>query len=573
MRTPLIGLGLIAALTAVSCKGQVTGGAGASPEPTPGTPTTPGTPGTPTTPGTPGTPAPELAPLLPAPASRVVRLTHAQWASSIRDLFQLDGASDLAATFRADAGSGDYLFGAEADARVVDEPLEAAYRRAAADVAIELTRDGDLSRLAAWLPEEGNPRTRARALFTALGTRVHRRPLSEEALDIYLSVFDTGVAHPQGAEPFVGGLRLGLEAMFGSPAFLYRIERSDGAGENGIPLDDWELASRLSFALWDSTPDEALLTAAAAGELRTEAGLRAQAERLVGDPRAASVNWDFHRALLDLDRYANIAPDPVSHPGVTNQLPQSAREETRRVIEEAFASGSGWKDLLTTSETWVDAELAALYGVEGPSSGFAKVSLPTSERRGLFTQVGFLAAHATRLQPDPIHRGVFLTKRIACNPLAAPPADLPPLPPPQGRTNRELVADHTEQPNTSCAGCHSSTINPYGFVMEGYDAAGRIRTEDNGQAVRTDAEPLLDGATFAVDGPLDLMDAMAASRAVHECYARHWLERTLGRNYRSEDIGLIQRLGARSRDGASIRELLVELVTSPAFTHRLPEEN
>ena len=575
--------GLTLMMAAGACTGEVVPGReGSAPGSVPGSvPGDPGPSSGPSGPGGPGGPGaggpgrvPGLdQPVVPAPAARIARLTHDQWRHTVRDLFGLsDAAPDWAASFRADANGGGFLFGNEAASLEVDEALEAAYRRAAQDVAAYLTDGPELTRLAPWLPPSGDDRARAEALIDALGPRVHRRPLSAAEREAYLAVFDVGAAYPRRAPPLVGGLRLVLEAFLASPRFLYRIEASARVEESVIPLDDYEVAARLSYALWDTMPDPTLFEAAAAGELGTAEQVRAQAERMLDDPRAASVNQRFHRLLLDVARYDAIDPDPGDHPGVTDRLPSSAREETERVLAAAFDEGRGWRSLLTTDETFVDAELARIYGVEPPPTGFSRVRLPTAERRGLFTQVGFLASHATRFQPDPIHRGVFLTERIACNPLGAPPAELPPLPPPRGRTNREVVADHTEQPGTVCASCHSTLINPFGFPYEGFDAAGRVRTTDAGRPVETQAEPMLAGARVPVADALELADVMARNPAVHACYARHWVEYAFGRGIRPEDQGLVARLGQASLEGASIKDLLVQMVASPAFFNRSTEE-
>lgn len=555
----------VGSLLVVGCQGTVVPGQGDGLGPEPERPG--GPPGSP-----PSGPAP--GPVVePAPAPRLVRLTHAQWTRTVHDLFGLDDtAPDWAAGFRDDAGSGGYRFGSGVEDRVVDEVLATAYGRAAEEVAVHLTPGGELGRLARYLPDGGDDRARAAAFIEAMGPLVHRRPVPVETQRAYLSVFDVGAAHPQGASPLVGGLRLVVQAFLTSPYFLHRFEASTEVVDGRIPLDRWELAARLSYALWDTMPDAELRAAAASGELSTTAGVRAQAERMVRDPKVEPMVLRFHAHLLELDRYAGIAPDPGDHPEVGPELPASCTEETRRVVRDALVGNRGWRHLLTTNQTWVDAQLARLYGVAAPSEGFAKVELPAHERRGLLTQIGFLASHATRFQPDPIHRGVFLTQYIACNVLGAPPADLPPLPPPEGRTNREVVADHTERPGTSCAGCHATLINPYGFAFEGYDAAGRVRLEDAGRPVNTFAEPILGGERVPVAGAIELVEQMAASSAVHACYARHWVEQTLGRPVRPEDTGLVEQLGAASLEGASIRELLVELVSSPAFTHRSQKE-
>jgi hypothetical protein len=381
------------------------------------------------------------------------------------------------------------------------------------------------------------------------------------------------VQHPLGQAPFVSGIRLMIQAMLVSPRFIYRVEQSDTAQDGVVPLDSFEIASRLSYFLWNTMPDDALFEAARRGELTDPEVVRRHAERMLEDPRAEATAERYHEILLDMGRYDTIAPDAGDFPNLPDDLPDLAREETLLVLRDAFASDQGWTHLLTTTETFVNGDLAPLYDLQGSfGESFERVSLPSAERRGLFTQIGFLASHATAFQPDPIHRGVFLTERIACNALGAPPADLPPLPPPEGRTNRQVVADHTERPGTVCASCHSTLINPFGFAYENYDAAGQLRSIDNGQPVETQAEVLIGGARRPVSGAIELADELARSDAVHACYAEHWVEFAFGRETAEEDAGLIQRLARTSREGGSIRDLLAELVTSPAFLNRSAEE-
>lgn len=520
-------------------------------------------------------PPPGMLPeVTPAPAARLARLTHAQWAATVRDLFNLDAsAPDWASTFRPDPNTAGFLFGNQASTLVVDEQLEDSYNRAAEEVAAYVTPNGSLDPLTRWLPANGTDVERARAFATAFGLRAHRRPLTSAEVDAYVDVFQVGVQNPLDDPPFVAGLRLMIQAFLVSPRFIYRVELAREPEGDVVPLDDYEIASRLSYFLWSSMPDDALFDLAGQGALSDSAEVARQAERMLSDSRASTVVWRFHEVLLDLARYNTINPDRTEFPDLPSNFADLVRQETRLVIDDAFASDLGWLDLMTTTETWINADLAPLYGVVTPlGAQFEKVQLPATERRGIFTQLGWLASHATAFQPDPIHRGVYLTEKIACNALGAPPAVLPPLPPPEGRTNREVVADHTEQEGTVCASCHTTLINPFGFPYENYDATGRIRTVDNGQPVETHAEPLIGGVRHAVSGALELADVLAQNETVHTCYAKHWVEFAFGRRSTGEDAGLLARLARSSLEGASIRTLLAELSSSPAFLTRSAEE-
>jgi hypothetical protein len=274
----------------------------------------------------------------------------------------------------------------------------------------------------------------------------------------------------------------------------------------------------------------------------------------------------FHAQLFEEERVTHIAPAPSVYEHDAAGLARSAERERDLFIEyQVLERDGGFTDLLGSSETFVDERLARVYGLNGSfGERFAKVSLEPSERRGLLTQVAFLASHATSVDPDPIHRGVFVARRVLCKDLSAPP-NIPPLPAAGGRTVRQAVVAHTEQPGTACAGCHKGTINPLGFPFEIYDAVGRRRTTDNGSPVDATSLAPIDGAKVPVKDGVELAAALATSQQAHACYARRWLELAYGRPATGKDRALIERLGRESREGLSVKRLLVELVSAPAF--------
>jgi hypothetical protein len=227
---------------------------------------------------------------------------------------------------------------------------------------------------------------------------------------------------------------------------------------------------------------------------------------------------------------------------------------------------------MTSTEAFVNDDLARVYGVEGSfGPEFVKVQLPPNERRGIFNQLGFLAANATSINPDPIHRGVFIATRVLCLGIAAPPDGVPPLPPIVGGTNREIVQNHT-QSSPVCAACHGTVINPFGFPFENYDASGAYRTSDNGEPVDASSTPRIDGAELPVDNSLELAEALGSSRQAHECFASHLVEYAFGRETERLDDALIEELTTASLGGAPILELIARIAESPAFLARSAEE-
>lgn len=508
--------------------------------------------------------------VLPAPQTRVPRLTHDQWEATVRDLLRLDRETGLVESLRVDSLPGDAVFTNRGDALEVDEVLWGNYQRAAAELADRVTADTAL--LARLLPP-GAPMDEAGAalLVRELGLRAHRRPLEPTEHEEYMTLYRRGPGLYGALDAFRAGVRLVLEAMLQSPHLLYRVELSTARVEGVVPLDDFEVASRLSYALWGTMPDEELFAAAAAGMLRDPAGVEVQARRMLDDPRAERAIVDFHRQLFDVRTFGGIAPSPERFPDASAELARYAAEEHDLFVREiVLGRDGGYRDLLTSTTTFANDELARIYGLSGSfGAELVPVSLDASERRGVFTQVGFLASNATRTDPDPIHRGVYLAERIACIHINAPPADTPPVSPLPGRTNRQIIEEHTEQPGSICAGCHAQIINPFGFPFESYDAIGGWRTEDNGFSVDTSASPPIDGVPTPVRGAVELAEALAESQWAHECYVRHWIEYALGRHAAPEDTALVTELGERSRTGElPVRDLIVTLVTSRAFLTR-----
>lgn len=508
----------------------------------------------------------------PAPAGRVARLSHAQWENSVRDLLRLDEPSGLSASFPEQARSAGYVFDNAAAALRVEQALWGAYGPAATSLAQTVTSDA--ARLARLLPDvAGDDAARARAFVEAFGQRAFRRPLTDDELASYLELHTLGQSSYADVSGFDAGVRLVIEAMLQSPFFLYRIESSTAIDGELVVLSDWEIAQRLSYFLTNSMPDDALFDAARAGELSTPGGLRAQIERLLDTAAARAALGHFHDQLLNLTSYTSISPSPALYPNVSSDFGRAALASTRALLDDlVFNQGDGFRELMTTNRAFVNADLAGVYGLSGDfDAALVPVQLPADERRGLFTQAGFLAANATGISPDPIHRGVFIAKRMLCRTIAAPPDNVTPLPPTGNGTNRQVVEDHTES-QPGCAACHEHLINPYGFVFESYDAVGSYRTIDNGLPVDTSAAPLLDGGAVAMADALAFADALSTSRDAHECFAQHLFEYALGRSATSDDDTMITSLGRASLDGASIVELVAHLAGSAPFIRRSAEE-
>lgn len=511
---------------------------------------------------------------MPAPTTRFARLTHRQWENTVQDLLYLSAPTGLSDNFRADPAQSGYLFDNNAAGLEVDSALWSGYQRAASEVAVLAVNDPQIMS-AITPPDAGDDAARADTFVREFGLRVFRRPLDEDEVAQYVGMFAEAPALYPDVEGFDAGVQMVIEAMLQSPHFLYRVERSTAVEGDVIRLDDFEVATRLSYFLWNSMPDQELFDLAEAGMLLDTEQVEVQARRMLEDPRARGVVEHFHDYMFETHEFEGIDPSEAFFPDAPATLGASAITELRMFVDEVvFGQEGSFADLLTSNQTFVNADLAAVYGLEGTfGTEFEPVELDPTQRKGLLTQVGFLANNASSVNPDPIHRGVFVSERVVCNHLPAPPDGVPPVPPPEGKSNRQTVEEHTEQDGTSCKGCHSTLINPFGFPFENYDALGAFRTDDAGFEVDPSATVFLGTESAEVANALELIDLLAQSERVHACYLAHWVEYAHGRPHADEDDVLVDRLTSYSHtDNGSVKDLLVELVLAKPFLTRATEE-
>jgi hypothetical protein len=361
--------------------------------------------------------------------------------------------------------------------------------------------------------------------------------------------------------------------MLQSPSFLYHLEPTlPAAGEAVAPLDDWEVASRLSYFLWHTMPDEELFAAAAAGELTATTGLMAQAERMLDDPRAADAIGSFHVQWVGVSELELEDKDLDLFPSFTPALRTAMLAETRAFADHVIRRGDGTLDtLLTASYSLLQGPLFEVYGVTAPPGHdpLEPIDLPPGQRAGLLTLPSVLSAHAHANQTSPVHRGVMVRENLMCQDLPPPPPDVdnaPPDPDPNA-TTRERFAEHTADP--ACSACHR-LIDGIGFGFEHYDAIGRYIDQESGKPIDATGQIL---GSDDIDGPFDgvpeLAAKLASSAQVRECAALQWLRFSLGRQERDADECSTQAAIAAFEDsGFNIRQLLLAIVGTDAFRHR-----
>lgn len=508
---------------------------------------------------------------LPAASTRAARLSHAEYENTLRDLLGQAQPLGITSTFVGDATST--TFTNNGGELLVTSDLWADYQRAAEDVARTATLSTDaLTRLCGGaLPGDGP------GFVRAAGRRIFRRPVTDAEVVDYSGLFALGATYYPGPDTFASGARVVLEAMLQSPHFLYRVELSTEESRGVIPLSAAELANRLSYALWQSMPDEALLVAAESGGLLTNEGYDAQVTRLLADPRARDTVRGFHAQLLQVDKYRDITRSTTLFPEFTPALQTSMVEEQLALVDAVvFDDNGGVARLMTAPYSFVDAPLAAVYGLPGSfGSSLEKFTFTDGTRGGLFTTIGFLSANATSTESDPIHRGVFLNHRVLCSNLPAPPNNVPPLPAPDPavpKTLRQRITEFTGE-GTCGAGCHSTMINPVGFAYEHFDALGRRRDQEkNGLPIDARDRYFFDGVQRTFDGATNLGQVMAEEAMTHRCYAQHWLEFLHGRGLAEADQAVVKRVADASKaDALPVRDVMRALVESESFRTRAVE--
>ncbi len=425
----------------------------------------------------------------------------------------------------------------------------------------------------------------ATKFVTAFGLQAYRRPVAADEQADLMTLF-SAVRTTAGLS-FVDSIGALAKAMLQSPNFLYHWELGPTKPALGsdslLPLTAWQVASRLATTLWESMPDDALLTAAQNGALATPAQVVTQVNRMLADPQAAQSLYSFHlQWLFDMGFHvtdlATIAGKPNSP--LTDAAAAGLQTEFTQFISSVYAPpGDGTLNALYTAPyAFVNKDLAAIYGVAGPATGFAKVDLDPTQRAGIFTQVAFLAGIEDTVADNPIYRGLSIYTKALCGKVAGPPANVPGVNFTPGGTTRQAYDAHGM---AACAkSCHS-LFDPPGFAFENYDGAGRYRTTEGNvpvDATGTFPSPIVaaggPGTTFTFTDAVSFVKQLAASPEAQACVARQWTRFSLGRMDDQTDLGSLQvayRAGAGT-PGFSVRDMLTTLLSSKAFMFRRPSD-
>ncbi len=404
------------------------------------------------------------------------------------------------------------------------------------------------------------------AFIASTGRRVYRRSLTADEQAILRGLYDS-----EPSDPVADKLELTLTAMLFAPQFLYRPEFV--AGGELTPLSGTEIATRMAYALWASTPDDALLDAAESGVLDTPEGIEVEARRMLADAKGQRGVRTFLTQWADVRDLAMEPKDTDTYPRYGPDLVAAMERELDTFIDRTVWENSGnVADLLLSRDTEVNLELAILYNVDHPGDdSWVDVKLPKDKRSGVLTLGAFLATKAHSIAPAPTQRGKYVRNRLLCQDIPPPPDDVDVNPPEPDNvtTNRERNEQHSNDP--ACSGCHDY-MDPIGYGFENFDSIGMWRDLDGGQPVDATGELF---HTEDIDGPFDgandLMAVLANSAQVRQCMAEQVFRYTYGRRSRFDDAGMLQiDAFASSTDGAIV-EMLVGATTSDGFRYRAGE--
>ncbi len=415
----------------------------------------------------------------------------------------------------------------------------------------------------------------ARKILSALARRAYRRPVNENDLETLLSFYQTGRNGEKGN--FEAGIEMALRRMLASPQFVYRFERDPaGAPPHSLyRVGDLELASRLSFFLWSSIPDEELLTVASQGKLKDPGVLEKQVKRMLADSKAEALVSNFADQWLYLRNLRGVAPDLETYPNFDDNLRQAFKRETELLFQSIVREDRNVLDLLRADYTYLNERLARHYGVPNVyGSHFRKVMITDDARRGLLGQGSLLTVTSVATRTSPVQRGKWILENILSTPPNPPPANVPPLKENgvggKGQSVRERMEAHRANP--ACASCHK-VLDPYGFALDHFDGIGAYRElSEAGQPIDS-AVVLPDGAK--VDSVASLRaDLLSRPQVFVSTMTEKMLTYALGRGLESYDMPAVRKISKEAAaNDYQFSSLVLGIAKSLPFENRRSEQD
>lgn len=495
-------------------------------------------------------------------AGFIRRLTHVEFDNTVADLLGIE--NQPSSGFAADVALQGFTNNAAG--QNVTPTLTEQYIEVVEDLSRTATQS--LTKLLGCDPAAIDEQVCIGQFVGAFGKRAWRRPITSDEQSRALALFQTARAEYE----LDVSVQMLVQYFLLSPHFLYLVEPLPTAAAAGsvAPLDPWKVASRLSYFLHGSMPDEALFAAAEAGTLDTAEGVAAEARRLLEQPRARQRIGLLFTEWLRLRSIDKLQKDSVLFPDFDLSIAALMREQVERFAQAVILDDGGTAaDLLTAPFTFINNKLAPFYGVDAPAgSSWARVDLDPTQRSGLLTHTALLATFAHQNQTDPVTRGKFVRESLLCEGVPAPPVGLvvtaPEITP--GSTTRERFAQHQEDP--SCRGCHA-LMDPIGLGFENYDPVGRWRDMDNGAPVDATGQILGSDVAGTFDGAIELSAKLANSKQATACVMKTWLRFALGRSEQAADKGAFAVLNERSEAaGFKLAELLIAMTQTNTFRYQ-----
>ena len=504
----------------------------------------------------------------PAPMRRLTRL---EYENTLRDLLGVTGAVTSALQVGTDAESGQTGFvrgGAITGGDDVRSLMTAA----------TLITDAIKGKLGSLLPctplptAAGEQEACAKTFINDFGKRAYRRPLSGREAELAVALYTTQRSPDVGAS-FEDAMVAVIAGFIQSPQFLYHWELGPNAPAkdgNLVRYNSYEMASKLSYLLWATMPDDKLFAAADARALQTPEQIASEAKRLLADNRAVQGLANFHLQWLEIGELTQVAKDEEQK-NWSQAVAQSMMNETREFAASVYRggkAGSTLEAMLTSQTTFADAGLAKIYGLTTTGTDMKEVSLP-AQRAGILTQLAFLSAHADTGDSHPVKRSDNIVRRLLCVDLEQPNnIEVPPVAEPNPtQTTRERFDVHGQ---AACAKACHQLLDPIGFAFESFDAIGTYRTTDRGKPVDTTGSLTLpSGTPLAFKDAPEMVGKLAKLPEVQDCMTTQWMRYMLGRREvpgEASSLAVVRDLFKKS--SYDLRELVIGMTRTRSFTHR-----
>ena len=500
----------------------------------------------------------------------VRRLTHSQYSNTVREL--LGDLSQPANVFPKE----DFIHGFKNQLEGQNiSPLQAeAYSDAAERLARSALRGGDPRNLISMKPSSPSDPVAAQSFVRQFGLKAFRRPLTDDETNKYVRLFLKGSTK---ASEFNAGAQLVIEAMLQSPNFLFRIQRREDLNH-----EQFEIASQLSYLLWDTMPDEEMLQAASANQFSDVAQIEARARRMLDDPRAAIALDEFLAQWMRFDRVLDATRDRRKYREFHSEVAAAMAEETRQLFRHLVWNNLNFMEFFTADYTFISTSLSQIYGMPLPAMEFSRVDYPAdSGRSGILGHGSFLVLTSKPAETSPTSRGLFIRNHFLAQEIAPPPpgvnAVLPEITEDNPLTNRQRLSVHLN--SEACASCHR-LIDPIGYGFEQYDAIGgfqsKMAVRFGGRDNPSTKELDLDTAAF-VQGipnsefsrPKELGKLLAGNETCQRCIVKQFFRYAFGREESSADQPILDDAFEKFRNsGFRFRELIMAMVTSKLFLQR-----